>query len=85
MLVLSAVTYAIEGDVDEEYIGQGVNDLGDVVGCVVVLGVWLVGSFGRVLARTSSHQFSVEVAGLQKPLLSGGYEKVSCIIQGARL
>ena len=77
-MVLPATANAVDRNVDEEYIGKGIDYLGDIESCVVILGCDQLVNASKVRACTSSHQLSVAVEGLQKPLPSAGYGKVSC-------
>lgn len=68
VVVLEAGVHAFEGEVDEEEVGEGVDDLGGVGGCIIILFVscqlWGWGGRG-ILRLTSSHQSRVLVMGAQ--------------------
>lgn len=76
MSVATTADDALDTQPHEKQVGQGVDDLGGVNGGIVVLTVSTVAAFPssrRGTGRTSSHQFSVEVTGLQNPAFAGGY------------
>jgi hypothetical protein len=77
-MVLPATANAVDRNVDEKNIGEGVDYFGDIERCVVILVCDQLVTASKVHAYTSSHQLSVAVEGLQKPLPSVGYGKVSC-------
>ena len=66
MAVFAAGLDASVREVDEEEVREGIDYLGGVRGCVVILGGRLVGSIRWVRVwQTSSHQLMVEVTGSQ--------------------
>ena len=69
MPVTETVGNAFEGEEHEEQVRQGINNLGRVNGCIVVLeSIRVPPSSGLSLGcNTSSHQFNVEVTGSQYP------------------
>lgn len=69
------VQYTLDTQPQEQQVSQRVYDLCRVRRCVIVLSPELVRiESGGILGRdsTSSHQFSVDVTGLQYPAFDGG-------------
>lgn len=80
VLVSAAAQDALDAQPHEQQVRHGIDDLCRVRGGIVVLAHHI--SLARALqcagaergsTLTSSHQFRVEVTGLQKPAFAGGY------------
>jgi hypothetical protein len=77
--IFAAVEKAFESEPQEQQVGQGIDNFGEIDGRVVVLSHISLGSSPDLFigqgTQTSSHQFKVEVTGLQYPDFNGGYGK----------
>jgi len=68
MAILPAIVHSLESEVDEEQVGQGVDDLRRVACRIVILSTFSYGTFSvsqSLVSSTSSHQSNVEVMGAQ--------------------